>query len=74
MKDDIPTFKNATCGHTVYADYDFCPKCGAMVDQPPDPMTVMLEALESIAANTCCNGCQEAALVARSALAKYKED
>ena len=28
------------------------------------------EALESIAANTCCDKCQEAALVARAALAK----
>ena len=28
----------------------------------------LTEALESIAANTCCDGCQEAALVARKAL------
>ena len=28
------------------------------------------EALASIAANTCCDGCQEAALVARAALAE----
>ncbi len=32
------------------------------------------EALESIAANTCCDRCQEAALVARAALAKGKSD
>ena len=30
------------------------------------------EALQSIASNTCCEGCQEAALVARAAL-KEKE-
>lgn len=30
----------------------------------------MREALESIAANTCCNSCQEAALVAQKALAR----
>lgn len=28
------------------------------------------DALDSIARNTCCNGCGEAALVARAALAK----
>lgn len=32
------------------------------------------EALESIAANTCCDRCQEAALVARAALAKGESD
>ncbi|MDP3703889.1 MAG: hypothetical protein Q8R78_05835 [Candidatus Omnitrophota bacterium] len=30
----------------------------------------LVAALESIAKNTCCNRCQEAALVARTALAK----
>jgi hypothetical protein len=29
-----------------------------------------LDALDSIAGNTCCDRCQEAALVARAALAK----
>jgi hypothetical protein len=33
----------------------------------------LVDALESIAANTCCDKCQEAALVAKSALAKVKE-
>ena len=32
----------------------------------------MAEALESIANNTCCKGCQEAALVARAALKKAR--
>ena len=30
------------------------------------------EALRSIARNTCCNGCREAALVARAALGEEK--
>ncbi len=30
------------------------------------------EALASIAANTCCDGCQEAALVARAALSEIR--
>ena len=30
----------------------------------------LVEVLRSIAANTCCDGCQEAALVARAAIAK----
>lgn len=30
----------------------------------------LLEGLQSIANNTCCDGCQEAALVARDAIAK----
>ena len=33
----------------------------------------LLEALTSIAKNTCCDKCQEAALVARAAIAKAKE-
>ena len=38
-----------------------------------DVLTVKLvEALRSIAANTCCEPCQEAALVARAALAEYE--
>lgn len=32
----------------------------------------LTEALESIAANTCCDRCQEAALVARAALQSAK--
>lgn len=31
-------------------------------------------ALRSIAANTCCDKCQEAALVARAALGEKKDD
>ena len=31
------------------------------------------DALESIAASTCCNRCQEAALVARGALRRAKQ-
>jgi hypothetical protein len=33
----------------------------------------LVEALESIASNTCCDKCQEAALVAKAALAKVKK-
>jgi hypothetical protein len=35
-----------------------------------EKVKVLVEALESIAANTCCDKCQEAALVAKAALAK----
>jgi hypothetical protein len=34
-------------------------------------ITRLTEALKSISANTCCDNCREAALVARSALASY---
>lgn len=33
----------------------------------------LVEALRSIAANTCCGTCQEAALVARAALREFDE-
>lgn len=37
-----------------------------------DLLAEAVKALESIAANTCCDSCREAALVARAALAKIK--
>jgi hypothetical protein len=63
------------CGHwgeyLVYEKKDTAP--GAyykpLYASPPDVELVrMRTALESIAKNTCCDGCQEAALVARAAL------
>lgn len=33
----------------------------------------LADALESIAKNTCCEGCQEAAKVAQAALANYRK-
>jgi hypothetical protein len=36
-----------------------------------DRITRLTDALKSISANTCCDNCREAALVARSALASY---
>jgi len=39
-----------------------------------DTMEKLLAALESIAANTCCEPCQEAALVARAALEGQEQD
>lgn len=37
-------------------------------DDAADEIERLREALQSIANNTCCDGCQEAALVARKAL------
>ncbi len=34
----------------------------------------LLTAMNSIAKNTCCNSCQEAVLVAQTAIAKCKEE
>ena len=38
------------------------------IEQLEADLAAMREALQSIAANTCCDKCQEAALVARAAL------
>jgi hypothetical protein len=53
------------CGHGMMAA--ICPTCA--VAQPTQDSAIMRNALESIAANGCCDRCQEAALVARKALA-----
>jgi hypothetical protein len=39
-----------------------------------DRIEALEAALRSIAANTCCDKCQEAALVARAALGEKKDD
>jgi hypothetical protein len=39
-----------------------------MIDEAADRIEALEKALRSIAANTCCDKCQEAALVARAAL------
>jgi hypothetical protein len=45
----------------------YCEKKMALEDAQ-DEIEKLRAALRSIAANTCCNRCQEAALVARAAL------
>lgn len=45
----------------MYADYDTTIEAAYRIEQ-------LEAALQSIAANTCCDRCQEAALVARKAL------
>lgn len=42
-------------------------------DEAADRIETLEAALRSIAANTCCDKCQEAALVARAALAEEKK-
>ena len=46
-------------------------ECVAM--DAADRIEALEAALRSIAANTCCDSCQEAALVARAALGEKKE-
>ena len=71
------------CGH---ADNDFrraphaggCPLCEierlrAVNAQLLFELTIEHRALQSIAANTCCSVCQEAALVARAAIEEATE-
>ncbi len=41
---------------------------GRTAEQAADRIEALEKALRSIAANTCCDKCQEAALVARAAL------
>ena len=48
-------------------------KIGAERDAALKRERVLVEALESIVANTCCACCQEAALVASAALAAKEE-
>jgi len=45
-----------------------------MLEQAADRIEALEAALRSIAANTCCDKCQEAALVARAALGEKKDD
>lgn len=41
--------------------------------QAADHIDMIVKALQSIANNTCCEGCQEAAIVARATLASLSE-
>ena len=45
----------------------------ARISADAETIRALREALRSIAANTCCERCQEAALVARAALAQGEE-
>jgi hypothetical protein len=44
-----------------------------LIAQSADEIVKLRTALRSIAANTCCDKCQEAALVARAALGEKKD-
>lgn len=68
MRQDIEGIGPALVGGQVYLDlYDEVTQLRAERDR-------LRAALESIAKNTCCEGCQEAALVARQALKGLTND
>lgn len=60
----------------VAQEYDFQPAIDkaakALGYTGPDAWKTILETLESIAKSTCCEGCQEAALVAQSCLDNFR--
>jgi len=50
-----------------------CDETKCNCDESADRIEQLEAALHSIAANTCCGKCQEAALVARAALGEKKD-
>lgn len=73
MPDEIWVFPNAASigdkGFTVTK-----PEDGYQKYTRADAAAILIAGLESIAANSCCDKCQEAKLVAQSTLDKYRAD
>ena len=68
------THKQPMRAHRIYENAAALGACEAERDRLKAVNAGLVEALESIAANTCCGPCQEAALVARNAIAKATKE
>ena len=76
MKDDFMEMLKvrADDGSCIYGYINYAGEAYDRLIEAQSRIEALEAALRSIAANTCCEKCQEASLVARAALAGEKKD